>query len=175
MLFFRMPGCCIILTKMKAMSLACNFSKTFQFAIFQKYSKKNQNVSSDVCYEVAHQQVPPKKQVMCKVCKYIFRWRCVKCKANLHDKCFEILHGYQHMFDRETQDLKMYELVLFSIVLIHLFSRSFGSFFLVFPSRSSSIIFDIQTDLKMKHAWKPLQKHFRTMSSIQDGGFCVNS
>ena len=60
------------------------------------------------------------------------------------------------MFDSETQDLKMYELVLFSIVLIHLFSRSFGSFFLFFPSRRSSTTFNIQIDLKMKHAWKPL-------------------
>ena len=79
------------------------------------------------------------------------------------------------MFDSETQDLKMYELVLFSIVLIHLFSRSFGSFFLVFLSRRSFITFDIQIDLKMKHAWKPLQKHFRTLSSIQDRGVCINS
>ena len=80
------------------------------------------------------------------------------------------------MFDSETQDLKMYELVLFSIIPTHLFSWLFGSFFLVFPSRRSSITFtfDIQIDLKMKHAWKPLQKHFRTLSSIQDGGFCVN-
>ena len=80
------------------------------------------------------------------------------------------------MYDSETQDLKMYELVLFSIIPIHLFSWLFGSFFLVFPSRRSSITFtfDIQIDLKMKHAWKPLQKHFRTLSSIQDGGFCVN-
>ena len=65
--------------------LACNISKIF---------KKNQNVLSDVCHEVAHYQVPSKNQGMCKVCKSNFRWRCVKCKANLHDKCFEILHGY---------------------------------------------------------------------------------
>ena len=79
------------------------------------------------------------------------------------------------MFDSEIQDLKMYELALFSIVLIHLSSWLFGSFFLVFPSRRSSVTFDIQIDLKMKHAWEPLQRHFRTLSSIQDGGFCVNS
>ena len=79
------------------------------------------------------------------------------------------------MFDCETQDLKMYELVLFSIVFIQLFSRLFGSFFMVFPSRRLSISFDVQIDLTMKHAWKPLQKHFRTLSRIQDGGFCVNS
>ena len=79
------------------------------------------------------------------------------------------------MFDCETQGLKMYELVLFRIVLIQLFSRSFGSFFMVVPSRRLSITFDIQIDLKIKHAWKPLKKHFRTLSRIQDGGFCINS
>ena len=79
------------------------------------------------------------------------------------------------MSDCESQDLKMYELVLFRIVFIQLFSWSFGSFFMVFPSGRLSITFDIQIDLKMKHAWKPLQKHFRTLSRIQDGGFCVNS
>ena len=43
--------------------------------------------------EVAHYQLPSKKQDMCKVSKNNFRWRCVKCEANLFDKCFEI-HGY---------------------------------------------------------------------------------
>ena len=41
--------------------LACNFSKIF------KKKKKNQNVPSDVCYEVAHYQVPSKRQGICKV------------------------------------------------------------------------------------------------------------
>ena len=73
------------------------------------------------------------------------------------------------------QDLKMHELVLFSITLISFFSRLFGSFFLVFSSRRSSITLDIQIDLKMKLAWKLLHKHFRTLWSIQDGGFCISS
>ena len=64
------------------------------------------------------------------------------------------------MFGRETQDLKMYQLVLFSIVLIQLFSRSFGSFFLVFSSRSSSITFDIQIEIKLN----TLGSHFRSIS-----------
>ena len=38
--------------------LDCNFFKIL---------KKNQNVSSDVFYEVAHYQVPSKRQGMCKV------------------------------------------------------------------------------------------------------------
>ena len=97
MLFFRMHGCCITLTKMKSMSLCL-----FQLAIFLKHSKEGrsasnhegiQNVPSDVCYEVAHYQVPSKKQGMCKVCKNNFRCRCVKCKASLYDICFEIFHG----------------------------------------------------------------------------------
>ena len=56
---------CIILTKMKAMSLCLSY-----FAIFLKYSKESrsflshvgiQNVPSDICYDVAHYQVPSKK------------------------------------------------------------------------------------------------------------------
>ena len=50
------------------------------------------------------------------------------------------------MFDCETQGLKMHELVLFRIVFIQLSSRSFGSFFMFFPSRRLSITFDIQID-----------------------------
>ena len=58
MLFFKMREFCIILTKMKAMSLCLSY-----FAIFLKYSKESrssssyvgiQNVPSDICYEVAH-------------------------------------------------------------------------------------------------------------------------
>ena len=73
-----------------------------QLAIFLKYSMEDrsasnhegiQNVPSDVCYEVAHYQVPSKKQGMCKVCENNFRCRSVKCKTNLHDICFEIFHG----------------------------------------------------------------------------------
>ena len=79
------------------------------------------------------------------------------------------------MFDCKTQGLKMYELALFRIVFIQLFSRSFASFFKVFPRRRLSITFNIQIDLKTKHAWKPLQKYFRNLARIQDGGLCVNS
>ena len=81
------------------------------------------------------------------------------------------------MFDCKTQGLKMYELVLFRITFIQFFSRSFGSFFMVFASRRLSITFDIEIDLKLKHTWRPLQKHCRTLSRIQDGGFLqiVNS
>ena len=76
------------------------------------------------------------------------------------------------MCDCVMQGLKMYELVLFNNIFVQLFSSSFGSFFLVFPSRWLSITLDIETDLKMKHYWKPLQNIFRTLSNIQDG---VNS
>ena len=41
---------------------------------------------------------------------------------------------------------------------VQLFSSSFGSFFLVFPSKRLSITFDIQILLKMKQTWKPLEK-----------------
>ena len=57
------------------------------------------------------------------------------------------------------QGLKAYELVLFNNIFVQLFSSSFDSFSLVFPSRWLSITLDIQIDLKMKHHWKPLQKH----------------
>ena len=72
------------------------------------------------------------------------------------------------MFDCPTQGLKMYELVLFDNIFVQLFSSSFCSFFLLLPSRRLSITFDIQIDLKTR-------SQFRTLSNIQDGGFCVNS
>ena len=65
------------------------------------------------------------------------------------------------MFDCAVQGLKMYELVLLNNIFVQLFSSSFGSFSLVFPSRWLSITLDIQIDLKMKHHWKPLQKHIQ--------------
>ena len=43
-----------------------------------------------------------------------------------------------------------------------------GTFFLVFPSRWLSIAFDIQVDLKMKHHWKPLQKHIQNIVRTDD-------
>ena len=65
------------------------------------------------------------------------------------------------MFDWAMQGLKMYELVLFSNIFVQLISSSFGSFFLVLPSRWLSITFDIQIDLKMKYHWKPLPMHIQ--------------
>ena len=65
------------------------------------------------------------------------------------------------MFDCGTQGLKMYELGLFNNIFVQLLSSSFGSFFLVFPSRRLSIAFDIHIDLKMKPPWKPLQRHIQ--------------
>ena len=44
--------------------------------------------------------------------------------------------------------MKIYELVLFNNIFIELFGSSFGSFFLVFPSRRLSVTFEIQIDLK---------------------------
>ena len=160
-LFFRIYGCCITLTKMKSMNLCLS-----QPAIFLKYSKEGrstsshegiQNAPSDVCYEVVYYQVPSKKQGMCKVCENNFRCRCVKCKANVHDICFEIFRGCQLMFDCRTQDLKMCELGLFNNIFVQLLSSSFGSFSF-FPSRRLSITFDIQINLKVKHPWKSLQE-----------------
>ena len=84
---------------------------------------------------------------MCKVCENNFKCCCVKCKANLHDICFEIFHVCYLMFDCGTQGLKMYELDLFNNIFVQLLSRSFGSFFFVFPSRRLSITFDTQFDL----------------------------
>ena len=53
------------------------------------------NVPSDVCYDdTKYYQVPSKKQDKCKVNKQNSRRRCVKCKVNLHDICFEIFRGY---------------------------------------------------------------------------------
>ena len=47
-------------------------------------------------------------------------------------------------------------------------------FFLV---EGYQVTFDIQIDLKIKHPklCNPIQKHIRTLSNIQDGGFCINS
>ena len=47
-----------------------------------------------------------------------------------------------------AQRAKIYELVLFNNIFVQLFWSSFGSFFLVFPSRRLSVTFDIQTDFK---------------------------
>ena len=72
------------------------------------------------------------------------------------------------MFDRITQGLKMHKLVLFNNIFIKLFSSSFGSSFLVFPSRLS-ITFDIQVNFKMKYPRKPIQnpaKHPRWRFSV---------
>ena len=41
--------------------------------------------------------------------------------------------------------------IMFKNIFVQLFWSSFGSFVLVFPSRSLSVTIDIQTDLKMKH------------------------
>ena len=110
MLFFRMRGCFITLTRMKSMSLYLPL-----LAIFLKYSQKGksasslegiQNVPSDVSYEVAHYQVSSRKQGMCKMWKNNFRCRFVKYKSNLYETCFEILHGCL-TFDCGTQGLKM--------------------------------------------------------------------
>ena len=43
---------------------------------------------------VTHCQVSSKKRGICKACKNNFRCRCGKFKADLHDICFERLHGY---------------------------------------------------------------------------------
>ena len=55
------------------------------------------------------------------------------------------------MFDCETQELKMYELVQFNYVFVQPFSWSLDSFVLVFPGRRLSITFKIKIDLKIKH------------------------
>ena len=38
--------------------------------------------------------LPSEKQGRCKLCRKNSKRRCVKCKVNLHDICFEIFHGY---------------------------------------------------------------------------------
>ena len=53
------------------------------------------NVPSDVCHDdTEHYQVSSEKQSRCNVCKNNSRRRCINCKVNLHDVCFEILQGY---------------------------------------------------------------------------------
>ena len=74
--------------------LPCNFSEISKESRSSLSHLGIQNVLSDVCYEVAHHQVPSKKQDRCKVSKDNFLCRCVKCKPNLNDICFEIFHGY---------------------------------------------------------------------------------
>ena len=54
------------------------------------------------------------------------------------------------MLDSATQGLEMYELFLFDNIFVQLFSSSFGSSFLDFPSRRLFFTFDIQIDLKMR-------------------------
>ena len=75
------------------------------------------------------------------------------------------------MFDCGTQGLKMYELGLFNNIFGHLLSSSFGFIIFVFPSRRLSITCDIQIDLKMKHPWKPLQKHIQNAVKHPRGRF----
>ena len=72
------------------------------------------------------------------------------------------------MLDCETQDLKMYELVLFNNIFDQVFKRLLGSFFLVFPGRRLSNTFEIQIDLKMKHPWKPLQLAYSELCQISE-------
>ena len=48
-------------------------------------------------------------------------------------------------------ETKPYKLVLFNNIFVQLFCSLIGSVFLVFPSRRSSLAFDIQINLKMKH------------------------
>ena len=45
--------------------------------------------------------------------------------------------------------MKIYEVVLFNNIFVQLSRSSFGSFFLVFPSRRLSVTFEIQIDLKI--------------------------
>ena len=81
----------------------------------------------------------------------------------------------------KTQSFKMYELRLFNNIFVINILVSFNnvqrlsslsvSFFFVFPSRRLFITFDIQIDLKMKHLWKPLQRHSQKAANIKDGGF----
>ena len=52
----------------------------------------------------------------------------------------------------------MYE---FSSIFVQPFSSSFGSSFLVFPSRRLSVTFYVKTDLKIKHPSRALQKHIQ--------------
>ena len=124
-------------------------------------------VPSDVCYEVAHYQVPSKKQGMYKVYKNSFRCRCVRRKANPRDIFFATYHGYQLMFDWAMQDLKMNELVLFNNIFVQLFSSLLGSFFLAFSSRSLSItLFTLEAT---SEAYLELSQ----TSKMED--FCINS
>ena len=94
-LFFRMRGSCIILTKMKAMSLSA--SPSLQF--FWNIQRKADHPRAMQEFRMSHQmsvmrwhiiRCHLKKQNMCKVCKNNFRCRYVTCRANLHDICFEI-------------------------------------------------------------------------------------
>ena len=69
-----------------------------------KYSKEGRsssshvgirNVPPDACYDdTKHYQVPSEKQGRRKVCNEDSRRRCVKCKVNLHEVCFEIFYRY---------------------------------------------------------------------------------
>ena len=74
--------------------LTCNFSEISKEDRSSSSHLGIQNVPLNVCYGVAQYQVPSKNQGMCKVCKNNFRCRCVRCKANLHDICFETFQGY---------------------------------------------------------------------------------
>ena len=111
MLLYRMRGCCIVLTKMKAMSLSLlAFWRNIVNVTFLKYSKEGRsfsshagiwNAPSDVCDDdTKHYMVPSKKQGRCKVWKkeYPRPLRTMSsismCQVNQHDICLEIFHGY---------------------------------------------------------------------------------
>ena len=81
-LFFRISGFCILLTKMKAMSVVslsfskicyqCSFSEIFKGTkdnMSSSSSVKNWNVPSNDCYDTKHYLVRSEKPSSCKVCK----------------------------------------------------------------------------------------------------------
>ena len=71
-----------------------------------------------------------------------------------------------------AQRAKIYDLVLFNNIFFQLFWGSFGSFFFVFPSRRLSVTFDIQA---LEDFGSKFRSIFRTLSNIQDRGFCTKS
>lgn len=87
-LFFRMHGCWIILTKMAISLSLLAFRRHVVNAIFLKYSKEGsniwiQNVPLDVYYnDTKHFQKPSEKQGRCKMRGKNSQCRCVKCKVN---------------------------------------------------------------------------------------------
>ena len=90
------------------------------------------------------------KQGRCKVCKKNSRRCYVKCKSMWY-VFWNISMIFANVWSRNVGFKNVLIRSVFNNIFVQLFWSLTGSFFLIFPSRLS-VTFDIQFDLKIKHA-----------------------